>query len=79
MTISSRGITHYIKGVGDFIRIEDWEKEARQFDRLGKIQFFREYKIWKTFFTWKKTTRKNSMRKCQNVLVKNLLLLDPHL
>ena len=29
MTISSRGITHYIKGIGEFIRIEDWEKEAR--------------------------------------------------
>ena len=37
MTISSRGITHYIKGVGEFIRIEDWEKEARQYDRLLQI------------------------------------------
>jgi hypothetical protein len=37
MTISSRGITHYIKGTGEFIRIEEWEKEAKQFDRLSKI------------------------------------------
>ena len=29
MTLSSRGITHYIFGIGDFIKIEDWEKEAK--------------------------------------------------
>lgn len=79
MTISSRGITHYIKGIGEFIRIEEWEKEARQYDKLGRIQFFKEYKIWKTFFLWKKSTRKNAMNKCQHVLQKSLLLLDPHL
>jgi len=27
-------------------------------------------------FIWKKTTRKNVMKKCQKVLVKNLFLLD---
>ncbi|MFO0131579.1 MAG: hypothetical protein ACK52J_03450 [bacterium] len=68
-----------MKGVGEFIRIEDWEKEAKFFDKLRKIQFFKEYKIWKTFYIWKKGTRRNSMRKCQNILVKNLLLLDLHL
>jgi hypothetical protein len=29
MTISNRGITHYVKGVGEFIKTEVWEKEAR--------------------------------------------------
>jgi len=29
MTLSSRGITHYIFGIGDFIKIDDWEKEAK--------------------------------------------------
>ena len=54
MTLSSRGLTHYINGVGDFIRIEDWEKEAKLFERVGKIYFFKEYKIWKNFYVWKK-------------------------
>ena len=57
MTISSRGITHYIHGIGDFIKIEDWEKEARLFEKIGQIQFFKEYKIWKNFFFWKKLMR----------------------
>jgi hypothetical protein len=37
MTISSRGITYFLKGAGEFIRIEDWEKEARLFLKLKKI------------------------------------------
>lgn len=37
MTISSRGITHYLNGIGDFIKIEDWEKEAKLFERIGQI------------------------------------------
>lgn len=28
MTISARGITHYIDNVGEFIKIEQWEKEV---------------------------------------------------
>jgi len=28
MTISARGITHYIENVGEFIKIEQWEKEV---------------------------------------------------
>ena len=34
MTISSRGITHYINGVGEFITIENWEIEAKFFLKL---------------------------------------------
>jgi dynein heavy chain, axonemal len=54
MTVSSRGITHYIKGVNEFIKIDDWVKESKLFEKLGKIQFFREYKKWKNFFHWQK-------------------------
>jgi len=28
MTISARGITYYINNVGEFIKIEQWEKEV---------------------------------------------------
>ena len=37
MTVSIRGITHYQNSVGKFIKIEDWEKEQRLYDRLRKI------------------------------------------
>ncbi len=37
MTISARGITHYVENVGEFIKIEQWEKEVKQFGRLGHI------------------------------------------
>ena len=37
MTVSSRGITIYIKDISEFINIEDWEKEVSQYQRLKKI------------------------------------------
>ena len=79
MTISTRGITHYHRGVGEFIKIESWEKEADQFHRLLHIEFFKKYKTWKNFFLWKKSTRKNQFIKNQKSLIKNLLLLDHHI
>ena len=54
MTISARGITHYVDNVGEFIKIEQWEKEMKQFQKLGQIGFFKEYKLWKNFYIWNK-------------------------
>ena len=77
MTASSRGITHYIKGVNEFIKIDDWMIESKLFEKLGKIQFFKEYKLWKNFFHWQKQSRRTVMNKCKKVLEKNLFILDP--
>jgi len=37
MTISARGITHYVENVGDFIKIERWEQEVVFIIFIGKI------------------------------------------
>jgi len=37
MTVSSRGITIYIKDKSEFINIQDWEKEVNQYQTLKKI------------------------------------------
>lgn len=43
MTISSRGITHFIQGEHRFISIEQWEHERRIFEKLIQIEFFKTY------------------------------------
>ena len=54
MTLSSRGITHYIQGIGEFIEIDEWEREDKLFEKLKCLLFFKEYKVWKNFTVWKK-------------------------
>jgi dynein heavy chain, axonemal len=41
MTISSRGITHFIKGEAHFMTIEEWEREAKMFHKILEIKFFK--------------------------------------
>ncbi len=37
MTISKRGITHYQDGVGEFMTINQWKRDANMFNKLRNI------------------------------------------
>jgi dynein heavy chain len=63
MTISARGITHFLDDEATFLTIEEWEREARMFGKLCGIEFFKKYKLWKNFFLWKRLMRRNIMLK----------------
>jgi dynein heavy chain len=63
MTISARGITHFLDDEATFLTIEEWEREARMFGKLRGIEFFKKYKLWKNFFLWKRLMRRNIMLK----------------
>lgn len=62
MTISARGITHFVDDEATFMTIEEWEREAKMFHHLQKIQFFMIYKKWKSFSLWKKLMRRTNMK-----------------
>jgi len=49
MTVSSRGVIHFII---------EWEREARLFQKIKKISFFENYRTWKTFSAWKTLMRR---------------------
>lgn len=40
MTISARGITHFLYDEAIFLTIEEWEREARLYQRIRSIEFF---------------------------------------
>jgi dynein heavy chain len=68
MTISARGITHFVGGEATFMTIEEWEREARMFHQLLEISFFKMYKKWKSFSLWKKLMRRSNMKKYSDEL-----------
>ncbi len=68
MTISARGITHFINEEANFMTVEEWEREAKMFHQLLEIEFFKKYKKWKSFSLWKKLMRRNLMNIYSNEL-----------
>ena len=40
MTISARGIIHFIRGEAQFLTIKEWEREVRLYQQIKEIQFF---------------------------------------
>ncbi|KAL4466850.1 hypothetical protein ABPG74_010447 [Tetrahymena malaccensis] len=79
MTISARGITHFIDDQAEFKTIEEWERESKMFHQLLEIEFFKQYKKWKNFSLWKKLMRRNMMRECSHVLSQQLFSVDRNL
>ncbi len=76
MTISARGITHFLDDDATFLSIEEWERESRLFYRLNEIEFFLKYKLWKNFFLWKRLMRRNQMIKNQTQMNQLLFTVD---
>ena len=79
MTISSRGITHFVDGEGTFLTLDEWEREYTLYQKLRKIEFFSKYKIWKNFLLWKRLMRREKMKEYSMNLGKDLFMLDLHL
>jgi hypothetical protein len=40
MTVSERGIVHFIKGEANFMSIGEWEREQRIYKKIKNIPFF---------------------------------------
>ena len=62
LTISSRGVTHYINREAIFMTLQEWEREYKLFNKLQYIPFFAKYKQWKNFSLWKNMRRRNMIQ-----------------
>ena len=51
----------------------------RLFHQLSQISFFQKYRVWKSFFYWKKLIRKEKSLFAQRYLETNLFILNEHL
>jgi dynein heavy chain len=56
--------------------LDDWEREKRAFMRLKEIEFFKNYKKWKSYNVWKRLTKRNIMKECAKIIGSKLYQLD---
>lgn len=76
MVISKRGLTKYVEGVGEFLSMEAFNAEARTYQRLMEIDYFKTYKKWKNFSVWKRLTKMNRLKECIRAIDNSILLSD---
>ena len=79
MTISARGIIHFVDEEAYFISLEEWEREFRLYTELKKIKFFKNYNKWKNFTLWRKLRRRTQFKKRRQFLEANMFLIDEKL
>ena len=79
-TMSRAGITHFSTGSEpEFTPLDVWEREYHLFNIIQTIPFFRKYRAWKSFMTWKKGVRGRKMQIAATQLKAKLFLLTEQL
>ena len=46
----------------EFTPLDVWEREYHLFNVIQFIPFFKKYRLWKSYTTWKKTVRNGKMK-----------------
>ncbi|GBG25533.1 Dynein heavy chain 6, axonemal [Hondaea fermentalgiana] len=76
--VSSNGVTvHYPNGSTDFVSMHQFEREFYLFSQINRIDFFRKYRIWKSFKDWKRNVRARKTNAAKASLTENLFILHP--
>ncbi|KAJ3021047.1 UNVERIFIED_CONTAM: Dynein heavy chain 6, axonemal [Siphonaria sp. JEL0065] len=79
-TISLEGVTCINeKGTSNFTPLNQFLRERRLFNSLLQIPFFKRYRLWKSFVTWKRNVLRTKIQYAKSQLHKNLFLADSHL
>ncbi|KAI9002652.1 dynein heavy chain and region D6 of dynein motor-domain-containing protein [Gaertneriomyces semiglobifer] len=77
-TASAAGVTYFDnQGQGDFTELNRWLKEYKLFHELGHIPFFRRYRVWKTFTSWRRTILRRKIRAAKRHLSDGLFAVHP--
>ena len=48
-TLSSFGVTHFLRGKPEFTELEQWKRERHLFDSILRIHVFKKYRVWKSY------------------------------
>ena len=57
LTMSAKGVTVYCNGESDFTSLQRWQREHAIFKNMVRIPFFDQFRIWKTFYFWRRFIR----------------------
>ncbi|KAI9346257.1 dynein heavy chain and region D6 of dynein motor-domain-containing protein [Obelidium mucronatum] len=79
-TMSLEGVTCINeKGTSNFTPLTQFIRERNLFNSLLQIPFFKRYRLWKSFVTWKRNVLRTKIQFAKSQLTKNLFLADSHL
>ncbi|GLC55095.1 hypothetical protein PLESTB_000943200 [Pleodorina starrii] len=76
-TMSAKGVTHFVDGVGDFISLEQFEREYALYRQLLRFRMFAQYRLWKSFRVWRRFVSGRKARSAKAALQSCLLTLNP--
>ena len=72
---SPRGVNEFLYGDVRFLSLASWVREFECFNTLRRIDFFRQFRLAKTFKTWKSlVTRQKFTKISRQLTVKEDLL-----
>lgn len=76
-TLSLAGLSHVKNSVVDFIPLDDWLRSCELFKKLMRIPFFKYYKQWKSFASWKRAVLCDKMNFAMESLKENYFIVHP--
>ncbi|XP_031357040.1 dynein heavy chain 6, axonemal isoform X2 [Photinus pyralis] len=79
MTMSSHGVMQHVGTEVVFTHLHKWELEYNMYCRLMKIKSFFNFRLWKTFYVWRKGILYKKFQKAATFLNGNLFMLLPSL
>eukprot|EP00198_Chlamydomonas_reinhardtii_P006936 XP_001696272.1 dynein heavy chain 3 [Chlamydomonas reinhardtii] len=76
-TMSVKGVTHFAEGSGEFITLEQFEREYFLYRQLLRFRTFVQFRLWKAFKIWRRFVSSRKARSAKEVLQKSLFMLNP--
>jgi len=76
VTISSRGVTHFVGKEAEFLSLSDWLDEVNDYRRVSVIPFFKNFAVGKCYALWKKLVKSTKTFECRSYLAKELFEAD---
>lgn len=76
ITISSRGVTHFVNKEAEFLTLSEWRDEVENYQKINQISFFKNFRIGKSFALWKRLVKRTKMIERGSYLTKELFQAD---
>lgn len=78
--MSKKGLCYYYENnPKDFQGLNNWLEERSTFDRIKSLNFFRQFRKWKTLKMWNKTILREKISLYSEFLKEKLFYLDDNL
>ena len=75
LTLSARGVNEFHKSDVRFVSLDNWILEHERYQTLLKIRLFVQFRLAKTFGTWKNVVRRQKFAKAARSLEENSCVL----